>query len=171
MSPEDWQTLLHRSPPHATNFSDFSDAVHLFYDRKSVAEFNFDRLSHLGTPIAAIEAIHSSPVAAATKSEDAGGLLPVVFIAKSACVMLTSNLWQEVGLCNGATGTVYELYSHCAKDTRVDVWQAPPLSPTTTTSTVLCDHDPQESRSDSKQSCHRSWKNRTGRWLHLCSHI
>ena len=23
--------------------------------------------------------------------------------------MLTANLWQEVGLCNGATGTVYEL--------------------------------------------------------------
>ena len=109
ISHDDWQTLLKRSPPHADNLQEFDNAVHLFYDRQSVAKFNFDKLSKLGTPVAAINAIHSSPAAAATKSEDAGGLFPVIFIAKGAHVMLTANLWQEVGLCNGAAGTVYEM--------------------------------------------------------------
>ncbi len=53
--------------------------------------------------------IHPNAAAAATKPDDAGGLLPVLFIAAGARVMLTSNVWQEVGLCNGAAGMVYEL--------------------------------------------------------------
>lgn len=36
------------------------------------------------------------------------GLEPTIFLAKSARVMLTMNLWTDVGLCNGATGIVRE---------------------------------------------------------------
>ena len=36
------------------------------------------------------------------------GLEPCVFLAKGAHVMLTMNLWTDVGLCNGATGTVID---------------------------------------------------------------
>ena len=32
-----------------------------------------------------------------------------MFLAKGARVMLTTNLWQKVGLCNGAAGTVYDI--------------------------------------------------------------
>lgn len=101
-----YETLLQRSPPHANNFQDFHEAVHSFYDSKTVVKFKYDKLSSLGTPIATIKAIHSSPTAAAA---DAGDLCPVVFLAKGARVMLTANLWQQVGLCNGAAGTVYDI--------------------------------------------------------------
>jgi ATP-dependent exoDNAse (exonuclease V) alpha subunit len=37
------------------------------------------------------------------------GLEPVVFLAKGARVMLTMNLSSNVGLCNGATGTVVDI--------------------------------------------------------------
>lgn len=70
---------------------------------------DFDKLQSLGEPIARITAIHSNTTAASASAEDAGGLYPVVFLATGARIMLTANLWQEVGLCNGAAGTVHQI--------------------------------------------------------------
>ena len=105
---EDWKQLLQRSPSHI-NLSEFTDAVRLFFDKKSVAEYNYEKLQSLKVPIARISAKHSGPSAQAAKSDDAGGLEPEIFLANGADVMLTSNLWQQVGLCNGAFGTVMEI--------------------------------------------------------------
>lgn len=76
------------------------------WQKEDVAKYNYEAVHKLETPIARINAIHSCTTAAAAKSDDAGGLEPVVFMAKGAQVMLTSNLWQRVGLCNGARGTI-----------------------------------------------------------------
>ena len=109
---EDWQMLLARSPNKVTNYTDFDDALQLFYDKESVAQYNMHKLESLGQPIARINAINSNPAAASTKADDAGGLHPVLFLAVGARVMLTANLWQEVGLCNGAAGTVHQILYH-----------------------------------------------------------
>ena len=37
------------------------------------------------------------------------GLVPELVLAKNAIIMLTMNLWPEVGLCNGATGKVVDI--------------------------------------------------------------
>ena len=74
-----------------------------------MAEYNYDKLHTFGSPIAAIQAIHSDTVAASAKPDDAGGLHPVIFLAEGARVMLTANIWQQVGLCNGTAGTVFKL--------------------------------------------------------------
>ena len=87
--------LLARSPNKVTNCADFDDALRLFYDKESVAQYNMRKLESLGESIARINAIHSNAAAASTKADDAGGLHSVLFLAVGACVMLTANLWQE----------------------------------------------------------------------------
>ena len=66
------------------------------------------RNSSLHTPVARLNAIHSDNAASSANPDDAGGL-HIIFLATQACVMLTANIWQEVGLCNGAAGTVHQL--------------------------------------------------------------
>ena len=101
--------MLERTPQQAKNRDEFTDAIRLFYDKASVAEYNFQKLYSLHTPVAGLNAIHSDSAASSANPDDAGGLHPVIFLANQACVMLTANIWQEVGLCNGAAGTVHQL--------------------------------------------------------------
>ena len=102
---EDWNLLLTRTPINVSNKGSFIEATYLYYDKVSVTSFNIDRLKTIGQPIAQVNALHSHRAAATAKSEDAGGLEPVLFITEGAKVMVTCNLWQEVGLCNGASGS------------------------------------------------------------------
>lgn len=103
---DDWKALLDRTAMKANNSGDYKGAIRLFYDKQSVAKFNHEKLSSIGIPIATISAIHSSPSAASAQPDDAGGLHPVLFLVEGAKVIFTANLWQEVGLCNGAPGIV-----------------------------------------------------------------
>ena len=44
---DDWQMLLARSPNKVTNCADFDDALRLFYNKESVAQYNM-KLESLG---------------------------------------------------------------------------------------------------------------------------
>ena len=95
----------HDNPPELKNLTEF-DATRLYFQNEDVALFNYNRLTALNEPIARINARHSSSLAKAATADDMLGLEPVSFLAKGAKVMLAINLWTDVGLCNGATGTV-----------------------------------------------------------------
>lgn len=67
---------------------------------EAVTEHNVARLHTSGQPIATIQAVHTGPNAAKVSSEDAGGLQPIVCLVHGARVMLTANLWVDMGLCS-----------------------------------------------------------------------
>ena len=87
----------------------FSRALYLYPSAKAVAEHNLSKLHASGQPVAVLavlKAIHSSPNLSKAFPDDAGGLEPVVCIAHRTRVVLTSNLRIDVGLVNGAIGTI-----------------------------------------------------------------
>ena len=106
---EDWKHLLSRTPSAVPSLDQFQDAIRLYYGNEEVAKYNYEKLLELLQPIAHIDARHSSPLAKGLPPDEMAGLVPTLFLAKQASVMLTMNLWPEVGLCNGATGRVIDI--------------------------------------------------------------
>ena len=105
---QDWKLLLTRQPTNAQNSVEFQDATRLYFSDEEVANYNVEKLSALQHPIACVNARHSSDLAKKASPDEMAGLEPCIFLAKGAHVMLTMNLWTDVGLCNGATGTVID---------------------------------------------------------------
>ena len=84
---EDWQLLLSRQPSAVPNLSEFENAMRLFYGN--------DQLLKLRQPIAQMDARHSSSIAKAVSPEEMCGLVPTLFLATKASVMLTMNLCRQ----------------------------------------------------------------------------
>ena len=123
---DDWKRrLMKQTPAQVEDLASFSTALRLHPTIQAVVECNVARLHSSGQPIATIKAIHTGPGAAKASSDDASGLEPVICMAHGARVMLTANLWVDVGLVNGAMGTVVAI---CYR-----TGQAPPNLPIATT--------------------------------------
>ena len=118
---EDWQHLMNQTPAQVQDLEQFHNALHLYPTIEAVAEHNVTKLRANGQPIATVKAIHTGPNASKASHDDAAGLEPIICTAHGARVMLTANLWTEVGLANGAMGTVVAI---CYKS-----GQAPPNLP------------------------------------------
>ena len=103
---EVWKYLMTQTTGEVGDTKSFDDALRLHPTIEAVAEQNVAKLRASDQPIAVLRAVHTGPGASKATSDDAGGLEPVICIAHGARVMLSANLWVEVGLVNDALGTV-----------------------------------------------------------------
>ena len=142
----DWNHLMTRTPTRVQDVSPFATALHLIPTVEAVVEYNVAQLQASGQPIATIKAVHTGPNAAKAPADDAGGLEAVICLAMSARVMLTSNLWVDVGLVNGAMGAVQAICYRTggppdlpiAVMVRFDSYSGPTFSDGTVPITPLC---------------------------------
>jgi ATP-dependent exoDNAse (exonuclease V) alpha subunit len=89
--------------------STFDDALHLFYKKQDSANHNAKKLFQLGQATALFKAEHSGTGASSAPTHETNNLAPRLLCAINARVMLHSNLWTDIGLINGAYGTIVDI--------------------------------------------------------------
>ncbi|KAK3908151.1 ATP-dependent DNA helicase [Frankliniella fusca] len=110
---------------------EFKNAVRFFATKKKVQDFNEDKLQKLKligsnelAPVVKIVARHNNNVASRGTTDQAQGLHQTIFLGKTCRVMLTSNLWTEMGLVNGAKGEVTNILYEDGQEPPVGVLKA-----------------------------------------------
>ena len=82
----------------------------MFFDNRNVVAHNWHRLALLNAPIVRLTSENCSREARLAPTEDTGGLANVEYLAIGARTMLTWNMDADMGLVNGALGTVLDIF-------------------------------------------------------------